>query len=184
MAKSSQNGYPVIFSVSGTKNYKLPFKYNRFNERNVRLRGGNSDSAIVLAHFALKFFETIEKPSGTFDLWGWAVRDIRGDDDTSNHASATAIDVNATQHPIGVSGTFTPKQRRKIRRALRNQYNGVIRWGGDYSGRKDEMHFEINASGRKVARVANRLRKTPRGKRILRANGLYPKRKRLAGFRK
>lgn len=32
-------------------------------------------------------------------------------------------------------------------------YEGVIRWGGDYVGRKDGMHFEIN-DGQSAARVA------------------------------
>ncbi len=34
----------------------------------------------------------------------------------------------------------------------------MIRWGGDYSGRIDSMHFEVNASAAKVAAVAVKLR--------------------------
>lgn len=135
------------------------------------MRDGSSDSAIILAHLALRFAERIERPSKTFDWWGWAYRDIRGSSQVSNHASATAVDLNATQHPLGDSGTFTAKQVKQIRRDLRKVYKGTIRWGGDYNGRKDEMHFEMQPDQRKAAKVAKRLRRSYRGKRILKANG-------------
>ena len=75
--------------------------------------------------------------------WGHAYRPIRGASTLSNHASGTAIDVNAPRHPLGSSGTFSATQRARIH-AILADCNGVVRWGGDYSGRKDEMHFEIN----------------------------------------
>src|SRR5690606_34980535 len=43
-----------------------------------------------------------------------------------------------------------------LRRIL-DDLGGVVRWGGDYSGRKDEMHFEINANAARVAQVARSL---------------------------
>lgn len=73
--------------------------------------------------------------------WGWADRAIRGSSVVSNHASGTAIDLNAPKHPLGASGTFTSKQVRAIRAILKDFPE--VRWGGDYTGRKDEMHFEI-----------------------------------------
>jgi hypothetical protein len=45
-----------------------------------------------------------------------------------------------------------------------------IRWGGDYEGRKDEMHFEINRSLSICEKLARQLTRTPRGKKILEAN--------------
>lgn len=80
---------------------------------------------------------------GALDDWGYAERPIRGGADLSNHASGTAIDLNATEHPLGKSGTFSAEQVAKIHQIV-GATNDVVRWGGDYSGRKDEMHFEIN----------------------------------------
>lgn len=91
------------------------------------------------------------------DDWGYANRPVRGGQAISNHASATAVDINATRHPLGAAGTFTPEQTAEIRQILR-EVDDVVRWGGDYKRRPDEMHFEINASQEEVARVAERLR--------------------------
>lgn len=75
--------------------------------------------------------------------WGHAYREISGSTTLSNHASGTAIDINAPRHPLGASGTFSSTQVSRIRSIL-TYCEGVVRWGGDYSTRKDEMHFEIN----------------------------------------
>lgn len=93
---------------------------------------------------------------GEFDDWGYANRNVRGSTAVSNHASATAVDVNATRHPLGNAGTFSRAQVDEIHRIL-GEVENVVRWGGDYNGRKDEMHFEINASHDRVAAIAARL---------------------------
>ncbi|WP_018687033.1 peptidoglycan-binding protein [Actinokineospora enzanensis] len=92
---------------------------------------------------------------GELDDWGHADRPIRGSTETSNHASATAVDVNSTRHPLGATGTFTPAQVAEIRRILA-EVDNVVRWGGDWS-RPDPMHFEIDAAYPRVAAVAARL---------------------------
>lgn len=90
--------------------------------------------------------------------WGWAFRAIRGSTSGySNHASATAIDVNAPAHPLGVTGTWSQSEKEKIHQILRD-LSGVVRWGEDYSNRKDGMHFEIDASPTRVNVVAQRIR--------------------------
>jgi hypothetical protein len=66
------------------------------------------------------------------------------------------VDINATRHPLGKPGTFNAAQVARIHRILAD-VDHVVRWGGDYTGRKDEMHFEINAPHVKVAAVAARL---------------------------
>jgi hypothetical protein len=123
----------------------------------VRLRKG--DPGWLLAHFATwfdQFVEPLHQP--VLDEWGYAYRPIRGQSSgLSNHASGTAIDLNAQQHPLGEVGTFTAKQAAAIRAQLKI-YDGCIRWGGDYHGRRDEMHFEINADEATCTRVASRLR--------------------------
>ena len=120
-----------------------------------RVRGG--DVHAIFDHFCQWFHREIE-PITRAHSWGWAYRPIRGrTSGYSNHASGTAIDLNAPKHPLGARGTFTPEQTRKIRAKLR-EYGGAIRWGGDYSsGRKDEMHFEINTSAANLRRVVANL---------------------------
>jgi hypothetical protein len=132
----SQNGYTAN-DESLTQSWKIPG-----TTRAVRLRKGAPGNLLVL--FAAWFDKSVEDiEGGELDDWGYAERPIRGSTTTlSNHASGTAMDLNATRHPLGKRGTFTPAQAAKIRAELK-RYGGCIRWGGDYSGRPDEMHFEI-----------------------------------------
>lgn len=99
-------------------------------------------AAPLLVNFAAEFHAQVEKiDKGTPDDWGYAFRTIRGSDvHVSNHASGTAIDLNATKHPLGKRGTFTKAQEKTIRE-LCKKYG--LRWGGDYQVRADEMHFEV-----------------------------------------
>lgn len=92
------------------------------------------------------------------DEWGYNYRANRNANNLSNHSSGTAIDYNATRHPNGVTiaRTFTQAQIREIR-AIEDSTGGVIRWGGDYTGTPDSMHFEINASDKAVRAFADRL---------------------------
>jgi hypothetical protein len=92
------------------------------------------------------------------DDWGYSYRPSVNDPSSlSCHASATAIDYNATRHPNGRAGTFTASQVSEIRRILA-ELGGVVRWGGDFSTTKDEMHFEIIGSASAVAVVAQKIR--------------------------
>lgn len=128
----------------------------------VALREG--DAGFVLQHFANWFDANIRDidlnyNNGDLDDWGYAERPIRGGSDLSNHASGTAIDINATQWPLGSAPSkyLTAAEVAKVRAQLKF-YDGVIRWGGDYTGRKDPMHFEINSDAASVARVAAKIR--------------------------
>lgn len=115
-------------------------------ERKASLRKGAPGDLLI--HFAAWFDKNIESidHDGQLDDWTYAERNVRGSNSVvSNHASGTAIDLNATKHPLGKRGTFTPGQARRIREQLK-VYCGCIRWGGDFQRRADEMHFEINAS--------------------------------------
>jgi len=86
--------------------------------------------------------------------WGYAERQIRGGTELSNHASGTAIDLNAPQHPLSTepSSNFSAAQIQAIRRIIADA-KGALRWGGDYTGRKDGMHIEIDAPEAEVAAV-------------------------------
>lgn len=146
---TSQNGWPVYTSGSHSDLVAIPKVVGR-------VRRG--DVATIFTYLVDRFDREVEDVDAGRDEWGYAYRAIRGKTSGySNHASATALDLNAMQHPLGRVNTFTPAQRAALRRIL-NDLGGTVRWGGDYSGRKDEMHFEINASASAVARVAAKIR--------------------------
>lgn len=148
---TSQNGYSANDrSVIAT--YTVPGTTLR-----VALRKG--DVSVVLLEFLRRYHREVESLYNTpQDLWGYAERTIRGSSTTlSNHASGTAVDVRATAHPLGVRGTFPPQKLAALRRVLAD-FGGVLRWGGDYSGRPDEMHIEINAGAAAVKRLADAIR--------------------------
>ncbi|MGD7704652.1 peptidoglycan-binding protein [Microlunatus sp. Y2014] len=153
MAAVSQNGWGGITSSGSSA-------LNRgFSAHGVTFPGGVRTGQVgtVLGYVARRFHERVE-PLRSGWCWGWAYRPIRGGTTLSNHSSATAIDCNAPEHPLGVSGTFSSSQRSQIA-AILNACEGTVRWGGNYSGRKDEMHFEINVrpGSAKLARVAAKL---------------------------
>lgn len=162
---TSQNGY-----VANTPHLIRTFEIPRC-ERHIMLRQGAP--GLVLVHFATWYDRKIERlDQGQWDEWGYAERDIRGSDEVSNHASGTAEDLNATLHGLGTppSASLSRKQIGAIRHRLR-LYDGCIRWGGDYSGRQDPMHYEINKDIHAVRRLwHNKLRHTPIGREVLRAN--------------
>ena len=113
--------------------------------------------APLIAAFCKDFHDLIEPiDAGALDDWGYCFRNVRGSNDKlSNHSSGTAIDLNATKHPLGKAGTF-PAEKVPMIRALAKKYG--LKWGGDYKGRIDEMHFEIELSEAKVAALIGSLK--------------------------
>jgi hypothetical protein len=150
----SKNGWPVnpsrsMRTIPGT---------------NVKVSVADGDAGDVLMHVADEFNKRVQPvsmhdPKTGQDDWGWNDRSIRGGHGISNHASATAIDLNATLHVQGVHDTFTPAQVDEIHKIVQ-ETGGVVRWGGDYPPptKIDEMHFEINADPAAVAAYAQQLR--------------------------
>ena len=173
---TSVNGWPVLSSsttgpLPRLRRWVIPTP-GEPADRHLILRDGSA--GFLLAHLALWFHEKVERLDvGVWDEWGYAYRPIRGGGSYSNHASGTAMDLNATRHPLGVatSKTFTPTQVKLIRARLRF-YGGRIDWGGDWTSRPDAMHFEL-APGTTLAGVEKRARDlldTGRGRRVLDAN--------------
>jgi hypothetical protein len=80
----------------------------------------NGSAGFILAHLALWLAETVAPLAGKItDDWGYAYRPVRGYETTlSNHSSGTAMDLNATAHPLGKVGTWPSKQATKIRNKL------------------------------------------------------------------
>jgi hypothetical protein len=108
-----------------------------------------------LVTFASEFNQHIEPiDAGGLDDWGYCFRNVRGSSDKlSNHSSGTAIDLNATKHPLGHANTFTPMQTVLIQ-ALCKKYS--LTWGGNFK-RPDEMHFEISLNPAKCAELIEKL---------------------------
>jgi hypothetical protein len=74
--------------------------------------------------------------------WGGACRPIKTSSGTltqtpSNHSWGLALDLNAPENVFGGSTHKIPTAMAR----LWNEYG--FRWGGDYSGTKDWMHFEF-----------------------------------------
>lgn len=145
----SQNGYSVI-EREDCEVYTV--KAARVN---LYLRKGVC--GYVLEHFARQFHHRVE-PLENDQCWSYNKRLISGDNEYSNHASGTAIDLNSERHPFRESGTFSGNELITLR-SLLDDYDDVVRWGGDYRYTKDEMHFEIDRPIDAVKLVAARLRK-------------------------
>jgi hypothetical protein len=144
----SQNGWPAIRSGSDPRLTPLGWITGRVLAGPVHA---------VLDHVARRFDAEVE-PITRGHSWGHHYRAISGSASLSNHASGTAVDLNAPKHPLGAAGTFTPAQTATIR-AVVAEVNaagraGVVRWGGEYARRKDEMHFEIIGTPAQVATAA------------------------------
>src|SRR5689334_4497520 len=113
----SQNGFPALSEPPPA--YLIPG-----TDVKVRVRGG--DVATVLVEVARRFNAEVE-PLALYrpgDEWGWAYRPVRGQSVVlSNHSSGTAIDLNATRHPRGTTGTFSREQVRRIRTILASTFD-------------------------------------------------------------
>ena len=77
----------------------------------------------------------LHRPGQTRDDWGYANRPIRGRNKPSNHSWGLAVDIDATQFPLGSS-----KRLPQWIVDLWGFYG--FEYGGDWKGRKDPMHFE------------------------------------------
>jgi hypothetical protein len=101
-------------------------------------------TAAIFADLAARYHSAVE-PLVWPGCWGYALRPIKGSASYSNHASGTAIDLNAPAHPQGVAAgkTFTAAQIAAVRELVA-RYHGVVTWGGEWRAPTvDGMHFEI-----------------------------------------
>jgi peptidoglycan hydrolase-like protein with peptidoglycan-binding domain len=112
-----------------------------------------ADVAPLLVGLAEEFHRTVEPLDGG-SCWGYAYRNVRGGSTPSFHAAGIAVDLNAPKHPLGRRGTFTPAQTARCRE-LAATYG--CRWGGNYAGRADEMHFEVILPRAEAISLAHRL---------------------------
>jgi hypothetical protein len=142
---TSQNGWAASAS-------KRDIGVQPFSVIGVEFPGGvrAGDVATLFSYLVRRFHYEVE-PLHPGWCWGWAYRDVRGGTNLSNHASGTAVDINAPAHPLGTK-TFSQSQRATIREIV-STCMGAVRWGGEYSGRVDEMHFEIVVSPTRLFQI-------------------------------
>ena len=110
------------------------------------------DVTTVLGYVARQLHARVEP---CIDGWNWGYTykaNVNNPSQLSCHASGTAIDWNAPDHPNGSSGTFTAAQVTTIYTILA-EVEGAVSWLQGY----DEMHFEICVSASTLAGVAARL---------------------------
>jgi len=149
MTETSYNGWSA-----SDKPESIRIKSHAIKGSHVKLRCAYFAAPLLVA-FAEQFNELIEPIDGGDDDFGYCYRMVRGSTDKlSNHSSGTAIDLNASKHPLGKAGTF-PAEKVPMIQALAKKYG--LAWGGDYHNRKDEMHFEINIDPVKAAALITKL---------------------------
>ena len=150
MSLTSYNGYPASKDPN-----EIDIKSYPVTGTDLRLRCAESVGPL-LAAFAAEFHTLIEPiDKGTLDDWGYAFRMVRGSTDRlSCHSSGTAIDLNATKHPLGKYDTFAAEKVPMIR-ALAKKYG--LKWGGDFKSRPDDMHFEVTITPAKAKELITKL---------------------------
>jgi hypothetical protein len=149
VTKYSQNGY-VACDGSLIGKFTIPG-----SSITINLRKG--DVSVVLLDFLGWYHKEIE-PLRQKDTGGYNCRNIAGSTKLSNHASGTAADVRWQDHVQGKRNAgFSSAEVSKINTKLK-EYGGAIRWGNNYSGTPDAMHFEINQGVAAVKKQADRIR--------------------------
>jgi hypothetical protein len=109
----------------------------------------NGWPATVLRYVAEQFNARVEPIIGGW-CWGYTYKaNVNNPSSLSCHASGTALDINAPDHPNGSGGTFTDSQRGEIY-AILDECQGAVSWLEGY----DEMHFEIQVDAADLAAVA------------------------------
>lgn len=133
----SQNGWP---RNGPFKTFSVP----RTNGKRKFLL--HVDAGPLLVFYAALWHITVESLlNRVYDDWAFARSGPIGNSGVySNHESGSAIDLNATMHPMGPN-TLNSAKRSKIRSNLK-RFGGALRWGGDYRSTLDQMHTELNVS--------------------------------------
>jgi hypothetical protein len=107
------------------------------------------DVATVLGYVATQLHYRVEPCVAGWD-WGHSFKaNVNNPSQLSCHASGTAIDYNAPDHPNGSSNTFSDQQVGEIY-AILNEVQGAVDWLEGY----DEMHFEIAVDAGTLSRIA------------------------------
>lgn len=138
-ATKSQNGWPASPRPSEIAIVTVAVPLSRGTKR-IQVAEG---AATALTEM-LQWWDHNVEPVET--VGGYYYREIRGYEGTgtiSNHGSGTALDINASKHPLGTTGTTSTAAAIAITAKAASL---GLKWGGNYRGRKDPMHVEVNFS--------------------------------------
>jgi hypothetical protein len=109
----------------------------------------SGDVFTVLGYVATQLHNRVE-PCVNGWCWGYTYKqNVNNPSQLSCHASGTAIDWNAPDHPNGSSNTFTDPQVSTIYDILA-EVRGAVSWLQGH----DEMHFEIAVSAGELSEIA------------------------------
>lgn len=125
----------------------------------IPLHGG--DPGRLMRAFCADYHARVESlynARGGTDEGGWTPTNSVWN---SNHLSGTAVDLNWSDHPFKVRGTFNAAQMRAIRELLA-WYEGLIFWGGDWKSPIDEMHWQVGYNVAGTNKIADFLRRKVR----------------------
>ena len=122
----------------------------------------------VLRYALQRVADEVEAPVNP-GCWGFSFRPNRNDPSAlSRHSGGIAVDLNAPTNPNGVptERTWTMPQILEIHWILDDldrlcgltAGDRVVRWGGDFNGTPDSMHFEVNVTPTQLPALAARLR--------------------------
>lgn len=112
----------------------------------------HKDIAVLVLHL-LKKTEELGYNLVPGWCWGSACRAIRGSSSPSNHSWGLAVDLNAPENPMGPRNGKIRQHPKVI--ALWKSYG--FGWGGDYSGRADDMHLEFLGTPADAKRFTDRI---------------------------
>jgi hypothetical protein len=151
VTRHSQNGWPVVAKSACDQG---PFAGVRFPN------GILAGDVAVIARWQLERYEATVEPLVAGECWGWYDKVIEGSSTISNHAAACAWDINARKYPMGQPrARLMPAAKITACHAIIATAGGVLRWGGDYTGRPDVMHWEVVGTPAEAHAFANTLRK-------------------------
>ena len=146
---NSYNGWAASKDQAeiGIKSYLVP-------GTTLKLRCAEKVAPLLIG-FAAEFHNLIEPlDEGALDDWGYCYRDVRNvPGKLSNHSSGTAIDLNASKHPLGKAGTFETGKIPMLKTLVKKY---ALTWNGEWT-RRDEMHFEVSIDGTRVAALITKL---------------------------
>lgn len=112
----------------------------------------HEDAAPLFAAFVTDIVGRGYRVDKVADDWGYNCRTIRGSQTMSYHAWGLAIDLNATQNPMGTQLiTDMPSWIDEVAAEY-----GLF-WGGNFNRRKDAMHFECHLTHAEAKELTGRL---------------------------
>lgn len=147
--QSSQNGWPAAPDPND-----LNLTWVTVATRKFRV----ARPAAPLFRYAIRRWHREVSPltGGVMDEWSYNYRLIAGTSTLSNHSSGTAVDLDATEFPMGLH-RMTLRQRAHVK-AIMRACGGQLRWGGSWWTTVDEMHIEL-APGTSPASVKRQARR-------------------------